>query len=460
MIDFPCLCGFKFSVPADLAGGLIQCPQCKRLNDVPTLGEISNLDGEGIYKLEPSPQRHEPQRLGELFTAFTRQHFDAEGNPIDLRLTMQDVLRAGGEEVPLELRDQVRPGAPRYDPITGELIRPIEVKPDQSYVSPKAPIPTAQLAPKPPPKAIDGIDLPDPLELFRIPLRLLRPINLLVMFFMLLGHLIAQFMLAAIAAFYWILIPFWAVLHGVLIAHFGNVIDETGPTSRDELPAPLRSVSFQEDLFAPLVRIIAALVVCYGPALLLLLTATDLPSQVRWVLSGCLAGAGTVFFPAVVLTLMTSGSVLNLRPDRLVRVMFICGAEYLVAIITWAIGGPLYLAGALLVSAAGAGALNEDVRQWLALPSYIRWYVSWGVLAAGVYLLHLLCWHLGTLYRRHHFEFPWVFQRHIRQPRETPPGGFPLSQPAAAGPTRLPQATPAAQPAAVHPIDQPQSHIA
>jgi hypothetical protein len=38
------------------------------------------------------------------------------------------------------------------------------------------------------------------------------------------------------------------------------------------------------------------------------------------------------------------------------------------------------------------------------------------MLAVGIYFAHLFCWQLGMLYREHHNQFPWAYQRHVRDP--------------------------------------------
>src|SRR4051812_23125803 len=146
MINFPCHCGFAFSVPDDLAGGLIQCPRCKRLNDVPTLSDLAHLDESGIYKLDAPTTplvKEDTQRVQELTYVFTRERFDSQGNPIDLRPTPEESLR-GPEPVPVEIDTSGGPGnvgkTPKYDPVTGELIRPVEVKPDQKPPAEAVPV--------------------------------------------------------------------------------------------------------------------------------------------------------------------------------------------------------------------------------------------------------------------------------------------------------------------------------
>ena len=52
MIEFPCPCGrYTFSVPEDMAGGLVQCPKCGRLNDIPTLSDLALIAEDGTYKV-------------------------------------------------------------------------------------------------------------------------------------------------------------------------------------------------------------------------------------------------------------------------------------------------------------------------------------------------------------------------------------------------------------------------
>jgi hypothetical protein len=411
MIDFPCTCGHLFSVPQDLAGGLIQCPKCKRLNDVPRLGELSDLDEKGMYKIGPDPSKKpDPQGIAEMATVFTRDHFDATGAPIDNRGKYTPVPLAGDKFIP-----------PKYDPFTGELVREVEIKPE-SAPAPE-PVPTLRPAPLPPPTIVNGMDVPTPFELFALPWKLLTPINLIVMVFILLAHVLGQFMMMAIASFYFLLIPFWAVLQLLMLSHFGNVIDETGPESRQELPTPLRSMSWHEDTFGPLSRVVVALLVCYGPAAMMLMSIRQNPLPVALAISAILGLAGTVLFPAAVLTAITSGSVLNQRPDRLVRTAFVCGIEYLPTMFVWVLGGTFYVGGIIGINWLGAAVLAQQYQT----PAYVTWYSAYGALVLGIYLLHLLGWHLGTLYRKHHQHFPWAYQRREGGlPAE--PTGFPVTR--------------------------------
>ena len=44
MIRFPCRCGHQFEVSDDQAGGMIQCPKCHLLRDIPTLSDLPGLN--------------------------------------------------------------------------------------------------------------------------------------------------------------------------------------------------------------------------------------------------------------------------------------------------------------------------------------------------------------------------------------------------------------------------------
>jgi hypothetical protein len=270
------------------------------------------------------------------------------------------------------------------------------------------------------------MDMPGQFEVFAIPLKLLRPINLLVMFFILLAHVVAQGMALSIAMLYLVLLPFWALWHLFIIAHFGNVIDETGPVSNDELPTPLRHLNAHDDIFGPMWRVIASLVLCHGPGLALLMTGAGSSSPpVILALSVTLLLVGTFLFPAAVLTMTTSGSVLNMRPDRIIGVAIVCGAEYFFAVCVWLVGGLLYAFGTVMVDWLGVAAMDRNARidAW-----YARWYIAYGALTVGIYLMHYVCWHLGVLYRKHHQRFPWVLQRYFGKRAPVPPTGFPVAR--------------------------------
>jgi DNA-directed RNA polymerase subunit RPC12/RpoP len=130
MIRFRCTCKHPFETDDNMAGGLVQCPKCGRLNDIPTLSDLQFIAEDGTYKvgIEAVDAAAEARRLSELERAFSRTRVDEYGAEIDLRPTMEDIRNAGSDEIPLELKDEIRPGAPKYDPVTGELIRSMEIR--------------------------------------------------------------------------------------------------------------------------------------------------------------------------------------------------------------------------------------------------------------------------------------------------------------------------------------------
>ena len=40
MIRFHCTCKHVFETDDNMSGGLVQCPKCGRLNDIPTLSDL------------------------------------------------------------------------------------------------------------------------------------------------------------------------------------------------------------------------------------------------------------------------------------------------------------------------------------------------------------------------------------------------------------------------------------
>ena len=106
-----------------MAGKEIQCPKCGLLRDIPKMGDLDNVDPDGTYKVsEVAPNPHE---LDETARLFSRKKADAEGRELDLRYPAQPNRKV--EEIPLA--EDEPPARPRYDPETGELVKPIELAP-------------------------------------------------------------------------------------------------------------------------------------------------------------------------------------------------------------------------------------------------------------------------------------------------------------------------------------------
>lgn len=401
MIQFPCRCGHVFQLEDDQAGGLIQCPRCRLLNDIPGHGDLAAIADDGTYRLDAAPVLEHPEVVEQLARVYLPGQFDPYGRPKDLRATDEDIALVGEEPAPPK---KVR-HAPRYDPETGELITELEVQPDQ----PQAPAEEIPVA-----KAVIGYatvqSAGSRLSQGSALLLLLQPGNLFVMLAVLCIHMLIwplQF-LGSIQILFIVALP---ALSGVILAHYGNVIDEIGPLDRDELPRPVRDLEWYEDIWYPFCHMFLSLMICYLPFLPLVDQLVDrLPGRTAIGLSLAWMAAGTFFLPAVMLTLMTSGTILNLRPDRVMKVIGVCGSDYFVTLVAWIIAGGVYGWGCYGTTEYFATIMNSMGRP----PVMLRPAVVFSMAIGGIYLMHWFCICVGLLYRNHYPEFPWVLQRHVR----------------------------------------------
>jgi hypothetical protein len=401
MIQFPCRCGSAFQVAEEAAGTQIQCPHCGRLNDVPLLSDLPTLAEDGtvkVQKVEPISREEYQRRLASIQRAYTQ--YDADGEAIDHRTAPEQLELI--TPPPLPERQ-----APKYDPVTGELVRPMDVTP----LPPPPAIPFAV-------KAVGYSEMEgEPMGLGQIALALFQPANVFVLVAVFAVHLAIQ-MVLIFAAFLWVVgLPIFAILVAMLLAHYGYCIDELGPIARSELPRPLRDLDWREDLWGPFVRVTMALGWCYWVPLLLV--RFELPLAATVVLSGSAVLIGSVLFPAILLISATSGSVLNLRPDRIAGTIRALGPAYLVAMFLWLVTGPIYLAGMLGTLAMLVFMFEVDPLP--GMTGTLHWALvaaSYGLLLSGIYLMHLFCWYIGVQYRRHYDHCPWVLQHH--EYRRTP----------------------------------------
>src|SRR6185295_7227158 len=129
LIEFPCHCGHRFSLPVDQASSTIQCPQCRRLNDVPSLSDLESVsteDGTLLMKESKEPAT-KPNRVAEVDLHFRPRRVDDYGKEIDLRRSLEELADIGAPPddgvIPL-LDEEKKPPKPKYDPVSGELIRP------------------------------------------------------------------------------------------------------------------------------------------------------------------------------------------------------------------------------------------------------------------------------------------------------------------------------------------------
>ena len=463
MIRFSCKCGFEFNVTDDRAGQTVQCPRCSLLVDVPSIEELAWLAPDGTIAVDASDDqpRVPGQTLAEMYRTFGRHKTDADGNEIDLRMGVDRLARVGDGPDTQGYRPQRI--APRYDPETGERIVPLSLRDETPQpvlsvaerVAEREAIPLAELAEEPAPvEAIPVEPIPvepvpvEPVPVEPVPVRPVRPAvrvkaisyavgdaarattlktlavdliarpgNLAVLVFVSLFYVAGILFAIPLNTFaYYFGMP--ALLANALnlpllalLAHYGCVVEDIGPDAIDELPRPLRNFSVGDDLFAPGVRVAAAAVLCFGPAFAVG-AVTQMESPLTTAITLSVAAVGCYFFPAVVLTLLTGSTVLNLTPARVMGVIGQCGGQYVAS---------AFLAGAVLFGSAGfvlspsvlppLGNVGLIVRMQRHAPLVLT------VLGLTIYLTHMFAWHLGLMYRAHHDGFPWLAQRHVRTPR-------------------------------------------
>jgi hypothetical protein len=387
MIRFECRCQHVFEVPPEMAGDAIQCPQCGLLNDVPVLSQLADLDEHGMYKVGEDTTLKEPDRLEQLNRSFAPTRVDEYGNDIDLRTTMEEFRKLGADDDILDLAADARPAAPRYDPVTGELIREIELGEDHHPVQP--PIPMASPAldyARAHRGSTSGVTPARALAL------LFGPENFIVIVFVFLIAVFVNLLFAGPIA---------------LLAHFANVIDETGPEDRDEMPRPFRHLSWTDDLWGPFVHFMFALMYAYSP--LVVIGFLQLPRWPGELIIGIAAVLCSIIFPGVLLTTATSGTTLNLRPDIVLRTIGRSGGTYVWAVLVWFAASVMYFDGVVACFGRSAMLLVQG-----HFGSPMLWLQSYTELFGGVILMHYFCWLLGLIYREHQPDFPWVLQRHIR----------------------------------------------
>jgi hypothetical protein len=208
-------------------------------------------------------------------------------------------------------------------------------------------------------------------------------------------------------------LPVWIFELIFFFSHYANIVEDAGPGERDELPRPMRDASLYDDLWRPFINFTFSLMICFWPVLAAIVFRAPRP------VVGGLALVGSFAFPAVLLTMTTSGTIVNLRPDRVLGVMRAIGPTYVMlfalmfaALLTYAIGLWRYQ-----FDSETLFMWQSQVRAATALhPWWFKPWVAYPCVFVGIYLMHFFCWSLGAMYRLHHEQFPWVMQRHIRTP--------------------------------------------
>ena len=216
-------------------------------------------------------------------------------------------------------------------------------------------------------------------------------------------HLVSQVfgLLAAAGGFPLVIVV--VLIWLVIFAHYGVVIEETGPEAHDEIPPVLRNVSFYDDFLAPLVSLGVATALCAAPAVGVVVAAArfgvaDGPTFLVTVLC---AAFGLVAFPAVLLTLTTSGTLHNLLPHRLFGVAARSGPAYAAAVALLLLTLLCYGVGTGLTNILGL--LVLDLLAWLfpgvpLVPAFlttpvggvitVAGLIGYPLLAAGIYFAH------------------------------------------------------------------------
>jgi hypothetical protein len=414
MIRFDCICHEPLEVPAELAGDEVQCPVCGRLTDVPHLEDLDKLDADG-FKLGDEVAELAP--VAKLDYAMVG----------DRRNDLDHFLAAGATEAG-EPRTR-----PRYDPETHERIKPLEVAEDRPIVRQAIPVepddagpPAARqggveyAGPRKEGRIVVGPDVV-PWTMKRLPMALFSPTDAFVMFVV----FCAQFGLVLMLS-----LPMWlALMVGVgtilltvlVLGHYGAVVEDVGYEARDGLPTPLRELRFYEDIWKPFTDFAGSMLLCFAlPAVVAVWVAPD-----AWEAAAMVAAPlpGLAVWPAVLLTMSTSGTLINLWPGRVLAVMAAGGGAYWVAVILGTLG-LLSTAGGMglfiLGGSTGLGGLGTLLPGPLPINERVLLSLALPLLCAGTYFMHWYTAHLGLLYRTGHSRFGWYGQAHVRRPRTDP----------------------------------------
>lgn len=421
MIQFRCRCSHAFEVPDEEAGTSLQCPSCGLLVDVPTLEDLPGLMPDGSFEVELSPtpleDRPRPASL-EYAKPSRRTPSRTEASGIDRRLSLEEFLKVGAPEdddlLPLKGEDR-RPKPkslrPKYDPVTGELIRELAVsQPPQPAPLMAQPVTLGYER-----KKAGG----KPITIW-FPFAEMLALPNLVVCGVVTAMCFLQMVLGVSVPYLFLTILFPIALLLMVIAHFANVIDETGPTGTDEMPTPLRSGSLYDDMIRPLFQVMVAYVLAYAPIVFFNLYIQSLPWQVN-------LGLVALFFiliPATLLTMTTSGAANNLIPHRMFSVIGASGWHYWVVTAMGFAATVAFLNGLLWCLSIGATVMHRlftgpvsTAKTLLGVPHWVEFLLAIVFMFAGVYLVHVFCWQMGLLYRFHHERFNWVLQKHDKTER-------------------------------------------
>lgn len=402
LIQFSCRCGQRLEAEPQHAGMDVQCPVCGTLVTIPMLSDLGRINAtDGTYNMETQARHDDPARLARLTKIYGKARVDEWGDDLDLR---------GPDGLPIPQRQQPpQPGPtpqeqdtrdvrPRYDPITGELIRPVDVAPPRT----RAVLPAHTLGrPIKKRKVFEPLERLSPLE---IATKMLEPQSMTVLAIIILAHV---FLIMALMVTLVIWMPVVAVIGTILLllAHYGNVVEETGSSMKDELPRPMRELNWVEDFWSPIGAMIMTLGASYGPAVWIL-TRDDLPLKLRGALAAGLVILGCFAAPAVLLISCCSGSYANLRPDIVWATIRGCGRGYFMMIGSYLLGVGMYVTAMVLTFMNMIAAMTTVP----GLPWYLGWLVTAPLLIASIFTIHFHLWMVGRAYRVYYGNFPWLYQ--------------------------------------------------
>jgi hypothetical protein len=399
MIHFVCICGEPFDVPAEMAGDQLQCPNCKRLVDVPGLGDISAFDEDGTVRLGEAIVP--PSALKDKFRTFS--HRD------DLRPTLDEFLIAGTGDQVLAPKNRA---VPKYDPVTGELILPVGIADDTPPPPPISSDPTAPVLGYARTTAALAEDRPT-LHWWTVPWRLLGGWSLMAMLFVWGAHVFVNVGLIIPGFNIFFVLPAFAIML-VIIAHYVNTIEEFGPNDRDAVPVLLRSVSLGEDVVGPLYRFGVSLLYAFFPLLAIAFFSPAGTFKSYPVLLFAPLGWGLLVFPVTLFTMVCGGVVNNLLPNRLLSVVTAAPIRYLLASVVFYVALVGYGVALGRIEPASPTALvpSSSRDQFFRMIAHVS--LTSAIFFATVYLMHLAAAWLGMIYRAKHGDFQWVLQRHER----------------------------------------------
>ena len=409
MINFACRCSHRFTVEDDRAGESLQCPACGLLVDVPTIDDLPGLRDDGSYEF--GDQSAGNPNAGAKAMRSTPSPMQKES--ADRRLSLKEFLNIGtNDDDLLEIRDEVKAGVPKhpkYDPETGELIVPLDVR-REIRPAPVMALPvTLSYEHK---SRSDAPNIFSPfLWMFQLPNLVACAVVSLV------------FLLTFVLTSSGFLLVFSPVLVVMLIAHYANVVDETGPTGNDEIPALLRSAHLFDDFLRPCCQVVGAYLLMIAPIILVNLYVIKLHPSVDLGLSIFLH----LMIPAVLLTMITSGAFNNLLPSRIFSVIMASGWHYWVVTLTGYVSiSAMFFAIYIGAKCGGTvfhimfnGPISSVPALWGSIPIKLVLALSPLVTFVAMYLVHVYAWQLGLLYRLHHDRFNWVWQKHTSERTDT-----------------------------------------